>query len=110
MPKFFKAANYRHPKHTLPCVLWDPKADRPVFEFMTGDSGFLECQTDDPKVVALLREMGYDEEAHPEMAGKPLPLKAEKVYPTHPEYPAAAAPPEQEPEPQPPPPPKKRGR
>ena len=74
MALFFKATNRLHPKHHLPTVLW--KGERSVFEFVRGSSGFLECETQDPTAIALLREMGYDEEPTHNMSAAPPTVKA----------------------------------
>jgi hypothetical protein len=74
MAKFYKATNRTHPKHMLPAVIW--KDERALFEFARGPSGFLECETDDPEAIELLREMDYDEEVPPAPGPPPPPISA----------------------------------
>ena len=76
MAKFYKATNWKHPKHELPSVLWDPTTDKAVFEFLLGESGHLECNTDDPAVIKVLQDMGYDQEPDPELNTTPPSVKA----------------------------------
>lgn len=74
MAKFYKATNRHYPKHTLPAVVWGN--DKAIFEFVRGPSGFLECVTEDPAAIKLLRQMGYDEEEQENMSIAPGPVKA----------------------------------
>ena len=66
MAKFFKSPNRQDPTHSLPTVQY--RGGKCHFEFTKGASGFLEYETDDPKKIAELKQMGY----RPEGAGPPL--------------------------------------
>lgn len=75
--KFFKSPNRQDPTHSLPTVLY--RGGKCYFEFTKGGSGFLEYETDDPKKIAELKEMGYRPEGVRPPVGKdqaPIPGNA----------------------------------
>jgi hypothetical protein len=61
---FYKLCDPAGPHKDLPSVMWDPKAERPKFEFkrVTGLRGVLKYETTDPEMISLLRAAGYAEE------------------------------------------------
>jgi len=83
MAKFFKATNRRHPKHELPSVLWNPAADKAVYEFLRGDSGYLEFETDDPDTIKILQDLGYDQEPEESMSAAPPAVKGPSTATIH---------------------------
>jgi hypothetical protein len=52
MAKFYRPRGSKHP-----AVLWDAKAGKAAYSFFGG-----VCETEDPKTISLLREMGFSEE------------------------------------------------
>lgn len=85
--KFYKSVNRNHPTHVLPTVLWNPRADKPVFEFRRGPSGALEFETENPEIIDLLLSAGYGHEPDPgdapTFSGMSL---MHGVGPDHPDY------------------------
>lgn len=72
--KFFKSPNRQDPTHSLPTVQY--KKGTCYFEFVKGASGFLEYETDDPKKIAELTEMGYRPEyTPPPVLGDKAPVR-----------------------------------
>lgn len=76
MATFFKSTNRQDPKSELPSVVWNPRTGSALFEFARGESGFLECHTDDPEAIDKLREMGYVEDETQASDQAPKPAKA----------------------------------
>jgi hypothetical protein len=64
---------------TLPTIVWNPKTDSPLAEFING-----QFITDDEKIVKVLQAMGYPEVAldakyPPEIIYKPVPIDTPDV-------------------------------
>ena len=66
MAKFYRPRGSNHP-----AVLWDPEKERAVYSFFQGI-----CETNDPKVISLLRKMGFSEE--PISQNKQIQMAVEK--------------------------------
>ena len=73
--KFVKSPNRQDPTHSLPTVQY--RNGVCYFEFSKGASGFLEYETDDPKKIAELQDMGYrmSEDCPPSGTGDQMPAK-----------------------------------
>lgn len=101
--KFFKSTSRTHPYHELPTVEWDPENNKSRFEFVRGESGLLEFNTNDPELIKELKERGYgyeieepdvptvkktmvlrDDEVPPKNA-KAIPVSVPKVIPPPPQ-------------------------
>jgi hypothetical protein len=68
----------REARESLGAVVWNPQANAPLADFSLAGGKF---DTDDPKVISKLRELGYPELG----AGQSVPQKPSRVIKGHPE-------------------------
>jgi hypothetical protein len=66
MTTFYKMTGRAEPTSNLPSILWDPAAQKAVFEFRrTNVAGVLAFETDDPAIITMLQKTGYVQEPGP---------------------------------------------
>jgi hypothetical protein len=58
--RFYKICHRGHPTNDLPSVQWDPRTEKPLFEFVRTDvAGVLGCDISDPELIDMLTSAGY---------------------------------------------------